>query len=357
MAQIDAGSARIARAVNALQQHITFMRDELDPRSPHAAKTDADLDMAAEVDIPLFAHDSHAAYRLLIPSDVEPILRSVHDLFVIPSGPLFDLSWETLVTDDANPDAPHYLIEQMRIAYDPSASILRTVRDERRGRRRAPDPLLAFADPDYGARSAEFPQLRSARREAERVRAILDAPASSIVAGDDATVSRVLDLNEEGRLKDFRYLLFATHAILADSVHGLTEPAIVLAHPERDGFLTMSTIFKLTLDADFVELSACDTGTGGETATEGASGLTRAFMYAGTSTIAVTLWEMNDDTALRLSPGIFAGLRNGMSLAEALQAAKIGMIGDRSAPRFQHPFFWAPMVLFGDADEIRRAHA
>ncbi len=63
-----------------------------------------------------------------------------------------------------------------------------------------------------------------------------------------------------------------------------------------DGFLQMSEIFNLRLDANLVVLSACDTGTGKLRRGEGLIGLTRAFMYAGTPSVAVSLWKVNDQS-------------------------------------------------------------
>jgi hypothetical protein len=45
-------------------------------------------------------------------------------------------------------------------------------------------------------------------------------------------------------------------------VLGIDQPALVLAHPYEEGFVTMADVFGLTLDADFVAILACNTGEG-----------------------------------------------------------------------------------------------
>ena len=56
-------------------------------------------------------------------------------------------------------------------------------------------------------------------------------------------------------LNDYRVISFATHAIVAGEIEGVTEPALVLSPaknnftPENDGLLTISKIANLTLDA------------------------------------------------------------------------------------------------------------
>ena len=42
----------------------------------------------------------------------------------------------------------------------------------------------------------------------------------------------------------------------------MVQPALVLAYPEKDGYLTMGDVFGLKLNADLVSLSACNTGRG-----------------------------------------------------------------------------------------------
>ena len=309
-------------------------------------------------------------------------MQNAKTLVVIPSGPLYDLPWEALVTQDpahAN-GRPNYLIQQHAISYIPSASLLGVVRAGMAGRHQAADPLLALARPAIGTAvvavatdtdtyateqtramraivsdsaqdlAAAFPDLPGAQIEADDVRAVLGAPPDSILSGDNASRSNLLALNAAGQLTHYRYFLFATHAVLPDQIQGLTQPALVLAHPETgDGFLTMADIFGLTLNADFVTLSACNTGAGPHAAGEGISGLTRAFLFAGTPAMSVTLWEVDDQVAPKLTPAFFANLKAGYSPAESLRRAKLALISDPDA-RFAHPFSWAPTVVFGDGD-------
>ena len=56
---------------------------------------------------------------------------------------------------------------------------------------------------------------------------------------------------------------------------------MAVAGVEGDGLLTMEEILALKLDADWVVLSACNTGAGAGAGAEAASGLGRAFFYAG----------------------------------------------------------------------------
>jgi len=110
--------------------------------------------------------------------------------------------------------------------------------------------------------------------------------------------------------------------------------------------------FRLQLNADLVTLSACNTGRGKQIKGEGVIGLTRAFMYAGTPAVAVTLWSVETMSAKELNVGMFEYLNAGQTRADALRAFKLDMIRgkyDKDGKKYSQPRFWAPLVVFGDA--------
>ena len=104
----------------------------------------------------------------------------------------------------------------------------------------------------------------------------LGVPNSEILLGSLATESALKTLSEQRRLAEYAIVHFATHGALSGQVHGVAEPGLVLTPPQKgtsdpktlerdDGFLTASEISTLTLDADWVVLSACNTaGANGE---------------------------------------------------------------------------------------------
>ena len=83
---------------------------------------------------------------------------------------------------------------------------------------------------------------------------------------------------------------------------------------------------------------------------EGLIGLTRAFMYAGSPSVLVSLWSVDESTAA-LMKIFYQNLKDGMSKAEALRQAKLKLIHTReNGMSFAHPFLWAAFVLVGNTN-------
>lgn len=324
----------------------------------------------------LFAQTSYALYTQLFPEEVRSLLKVPRMIYVVPTGPLYALPFEMLVTQSpCHSKDTHYLIIDVPIAYLSSASLLKILREaQQRRQQTAIYPLLAFANPVYDEpaivensnanpiwalrsqayrtlRGQYFAPLPETAEEAKAIATLLDAPLEShpLQLGEAASRSTVLKLNEMKRLDDYQYVLFATHGILPGEVDHITQAALVLSHPDTQGYLTMADVFALQLNAKLVSLSACNTAGGNKVRGEGVRGLTRAFMYAGTPTIAVTLWAVESHSAKELSVGFFQHLHRESKTAQALRQIKLKMInGKVGESYYKYPYYWAPFVIYGD---------
>jgi CHAT domain-containing protein len=110
-----------------------------------------------------------------------------------------------------------------------------------------------------------------------------------------------------------------------------------------DGLLKAEEILDLSLDAELVVLSACNTGRGRMTG-DGIVGLARAFITAGVPSVVVSLWSVADDSTAFLMTRFYEHLRGGFDKAAALHNAML----DTSA-RYPHPRDWAAFTLVGRA--------
>ena len=316
----------------------------------------------------------HELYELLLPKEVRPLIGKARLLYIVPTGPLYGLPFEALVMEPSGGSrTPHYLVENHSFSYLSSASLLKILRDASARRKTSPSyPLLVFAHPVYSKGShasgeegtikgmrtkaylsilgGEFEELPETEQEAKEIKDILEAPEESepLQLREKASRSTIFRFNNMNRLDDYRFIVFACHGILPGEVNKITQPALVLSHPEREGYLTMADVFGIEMNAELVTLSACNTGRGKIAKGEGVMGLTRAFMYAGTSTVMVSLWPVETLSSRILTTGHYRKISAGSSKAEALRNIKLSMIKGEQGALFRHPFFWSPFVIFGD---------
>jgi CHAT domain-containing protein len=120
----------------------------------------------------------------------------------------------------------------------------------------------------------------------------------------------------------------------------------------------MEEILGLKLDADWVVLSACNTGAGAGAGAEAASGLGRAFFYAGTRALLVTNWSVHSQSARDLTTYLFRRhtADSNLSRSEALRQAMLALLDGKGFTdaagttvfSYAHPLFWAPYTIIGD---------
>jgi len=267
-----------------------------------------------------------------------------------------------------------YVIDEYPISYYQSASVLSLQRSLNANRMQRPtffglgDPVFDTQDKrSAGMRSItivakkgvdsidivgneetketgyRFNRLANTAKEVREVSALF--PDSRVLIGPDASKD---NLKKED-LTSRRYILFSTHGILGNEIPYIKQPALVLnlvGNKEEDGFLTATEIFNMNLNADLVGLSACQTGLGIQSAGEGVVGLSRAFMYAGTDSVLVSLWSVSDESTYKLMVRFFEGLKQGKDKLTALKEAKNYL----RTNGYDNPFYWAPFILMGEAN-------
>ena len=293
-------------------------------------------------------------YRLLV-GPAEKRIQGARRILVSPDGPLHTLPFAALMRGD------HYLVERKPLHSVLSAAVYAELKQSRpaHGDLRDEHPV-AFGFPSYPSSAKDAgadPEVReilrrgwtlrplpSTRKEVESIAALY--PQTQIYLGKEATEEKAKSLGPGSRL-----VHFACHGLLDErfplnSALALTVPE----HPapgQDNGLLQAWEIFEsVRLDADLVTLSACDTALGKEMGGEGLVGLTRAFQYAGARSVLASLWGVADYTTARFMERFYRYLRDGKSKDEALRAAQIDQIRQKSGA--SHPFFWAAFGLNGD---------
>ena len=388
--------ASVAMTSLELEAKVRKLREALDPQATMLS------------DIPTF--DLALGYELYS-SLLKPVAegwKSAKSLILVTNGALGLLPLSLLptalaeITKDDEPMFAAYkqvpwLARSHAVTIVPSAAALRTLRALPPGKPTR-DKLIAFGDPLFSKQQAEdaakpiqvaelgttvrgvplrrrsspqlegvdsaelamLPRLPDTADELRSIAIALEAdPAKALYLGKDANEQKVKSLDLSG----FKILAFATHGLVPGELNGLTQPALALSAPdvsgsEGDGLLTMEEILALKLDADWVVLSACNTGTGAGAGAEAASGLGRAFFYAGTRALLVTNWSVHSASARELVSDLFRRQAKDPKITrgEALRQAMLALIDSdgfkdetgRILFSYAHPLFWAPYSIIGD---------
>ena len=170
--------------------------------------------------------------------------------------------------------------------------------------RRQADQMLAKL-----TRGDDYAELPGTQVEIARLAALFDAKSVTTLTRADASEERLDELRRAGKLKQFRYLHLATHG-QGNDIHAfesaliLTKPAkppeVRVGEPYLDGRLTAAEVLEYwKLDAELVTLSACESGLGRKGGGDGLLGFAQAFLLAGSRSVCLTLWQV-DDTATAL---------------------------------------------------------
>ncbi|HBE04782.1 MAG TPA: hypothetical protein DC049_20230 [Spirochaetia bacterium] len=215
---------------------------------------------------------------------------------------------------------------------------------------------------------AEWQNLPGTLSEVKSLQAII--PSGKIITGSGVCKKNIRQLSESGELKKYKYLHFATHGIAVPEIPELSALVLSRADDADDCYLRMDEISGLDLNADFVCLSACETGLGRIYSGEGVVGLTQSFLAAGAKGLCVSLWSVADESTMKFMIGVYKLVQEkGVPYSQAITAMKRAFItgeeednnhetargmeintsgtASRKTGQYSHPFYWAPFVYYG----------
>ena len=308
-----------------------------------------------------------ALKALLLPPQLTKEVPAGGELLVVASGALAAVPFAALPADAAGtPISARYAVRYSTSlhAQDAFYNLVKTLphghlyasgteRDSLLAIRRAwlaravvvGNPVMPTVDVGNGQRQALAP-LPGAETEADSVAGMMGvAPLTQ----ERATLAAV-----RARADSATVVHLATHGFAYGTEDKVGDSFVALA-PEGsdDGLLTVGEMLTKKVlrfsRAELVVLSACQTGLGQLTASEGTLGLQRAFLAAGASTVLVSLWSVSDEATSLLLRNFYRHWLtdpDAPTKAESLRRAQEAV---RADPRFSHPRFWAAFQLVGAA--------
>jgi CHAT domain-containing protein len=284
------------------------------------------------------------------------------EMIIVPDGILSYLPFETLINEVPN-EIPrdyyrnlNYLINQYAISYSFSSTLYyQVMKQTGKGSRRE---VLAFAPEYSGNNYAKTPESMITRQQyrknlfpipgvAEEIETLEKILPTDVYLGKEASETNFLRLASQ-----YDLLHLAMHTVI-DNHNPMFSKLIFSpgADSLNDGLLNTHEIFGLDLKARMVVLSACSTGEGDISTGEGVMSLARGFVYAGSPSLVMTLWEVEDRSGIVLMKNFYLNLLKGMNKPQALRKAKIDFIREMK-PENTHPFFWSSYVVLGNTQPI-----
>ncbi|MEZ4927488.1 MAG: CHAT domain-containing tetratricopeptide repeat protein [Saprospiraceae bacterium] len=256
--------------------------------------------------------------------------RSARKATLIPDGYLNFVPFDAMVCSPANETTnlrnADYLVKHTAISY---AWSWQALQQQRKLHSKAKEYALCLA-PGFANKERGLSPLNSDASE---------FPSNGhLLSGSEANLEQFAK-----ELSDYRVVHLATHAFASAEDGQL--PRVEL----YDQPLYLPSIYGLSLQADLLTLSACQTGLGKIEAGEGVMSLARAFAQAGAANVLSGLWSLNDKSTNTLLAAFYQYLESGKSIGSALQQAKLDYLENEDIrATVQSPYFWAGMVSVGD---------
>jgi len=308
-------------------------------------------------------------FRIVIQKPLGVTIKDKSSLIISPDGALRLLPFEALYDNEHS----KYFIEAKEIRYTPSGKeLVRLYRYSKDKVSKAKKSAVIFANPDFNIELASqnqeqivitpntnrsgiikslfrmrFDPLPGTEAEAKAVKATMKKEFVSEYQTNNATESTLM------KVKEPKFLHIATHGFFINDnniPNPMLKSGIALAgantsaiQGKSDGIVTALKLSGLDLKrTDLVVLSACQTGVVDINSTDSVSGLSKAFIQAGTKNIVMSLWSVDDQATKELMASFYQEMKHSNNYAKALKAAKLKMISEG-----RHPFYWAAFVLSG----------
>lgn len=269
---------------------------------------------------------SFSIYSTLFPKTIQSLIKG-KSLTIIPDNILLEIPFEALQASEKNND---FLLYHHQIDY---ANSLTFLHHNKRLKRQNQNDAVGFAPIDF---NNKYTSLQNSKKELKQLQKFDEA---NLFMGKEAVKNQF-----KNNLKGYKIVHLSTHA----GLDNYNEPFLVL----KDSVLTLNELYLTKNSAELVVLSACETGQGELYNGEGVMSLSRGFFNTGAKSVASTLWSIDDQSTSEIMELFYKNLKDGQTKSLALHNAKLNYLDDHSLSEAS-PYYWASMVLVGDAGTIK----
>jgi CHAT domain-containing protein len=309
--------------------------------------------------------EAAAALYAEVIAPLEPWIAPYRRWLVVPDGALSYVPIGAL--HPAAPADAAYIVESHDVALAPAVWVLRSPYVPKMTWRTSrvllvSDPVYEVADPRLavvrttpatsiiGAIAAEsspgeqltYRRIRWTGQEAQRIAAEFPSKDVDQLTGLSATREHVLSLD----WSQYRFIHIASHGRVDAKIPQLS--ALILGAYDESGrrvdpALRAADLSLLTLHADVVVFSGCDTALGKEVLNEGLVGLSYATLARGAHAVISSLWQVPDESGATLMTEFYSNLlHHSLGPPEALAAAMRSVLKQNPS---SDPALWAPFQV------------
>jgi tetratricopeptide (TPR) repeat protein len=256
-------------------------------------------------------------------------INHAKELVLIPQGVLNSIPFELLPDGSGT-----FLYERVPVIYQFSAQFINPIHGHQNLENGL--GLAPFSEPENPSGFAPLPQSLLE----------LDAFSGEKLLGKEALKTAFLE-----KAGNAEFIHLATHAVASSAD---PSQAFIAFFPEGDDFRLFAPelAFQSLEKAKLVFLSACETGAGQLSKSEGLISLARSLAFAGAEQMIITEWVSEDRVAAYISERFYRHVDDGMTFASALFQAKLDLLDDPEMAQYHHPFYWANFRLIGQPNEI-----
>lgn len=256
------------------------------------------------------------------------------ELLIIPDGILGRLPFEALVTDTGyrpNPGDWPYLLSKAVTSQAYSLGVWSHSQKEFS----KPDDRKGFAGFFISpGENSPLATLEGVEREADSIHHLI---SGRCFKNEEATAGEFLRSLQKNEV-----IHISTHAFL---IGGKQIPALQMA----DKKILLADLYPLHVHPALVVISACQTANGLLSPGEGIISLAREFTAMGAGGVISALWNINDETAAKLTSLFYQKLKQTGDKASALyQAKKEWLKQDQPDAASKLPYYWAGLLYYGN---------